>query len=140
MGRGRLWGFGPGLAGPAGRVPFSFSKTVVYCSITESPHKSHRLNDFQAHFLHTSILYCSITESHVSRSPPTAVLDFLCTYPSKSGPSSHVFRLHLTHLTIRSTTCPALKSPGNKCTLFHFRKCPQPSTTCATSAQTLPLA
>ena len=133
-------GFWSGAGGACRPGTFFIFQNRRICSITESPHKSHRLNDFQAHFLHTSILYCSITESHVSRSPPTAVLDFLCTYPSKSPPSLHVFRLHLTHLTIRSTTCPALKSPGNKCTLFHFRKCPQPSTTCATSAQTLPLA
>ena len=57
IGRGRLWGFGPGLVGPAGRGPFSIFEIAVYYDIMDTLSKSHRLNDFQAKTLSRRILY-----------------------------------------------------------------------------------
>ena len=60
IGEGRLWGFGPGLAGPAGRGTFSIFEFAVYRIIMTKVSKSHRLNDFQAQTLATRNLYSLI--------------------------------------------------------------------------------
>ncbi len=108
IGEGRLWGFGPGLAGPAGRGPFHFSKLPYIVALRARPLSRTGSTTFRPN-LCTPLFYIVAKRAPSLRlRGSTTFRPILCTYPSKSPPSLHVFRLHLTHLTIRSTTCPAL--------------------------------